>query len=150
MNSITYKRVRRGADKEALIERLTKKGEHGFGEIWKLMLFAACLGIHKKKKEPIKDYDSGKSIVFSYFGGNSSWPGILHLIGLVEENDPEILYTEQAKIDRRIELFEEYCNGGLSIMLQEMEPRDYSLDALLTLLPPHKGAVSALELPTQI
>jgi hypothetical protein len=148
--NVSYRRVRRAKDKEPLIERLTKKGEGRFGEIWKVMFFAACLGIHSKKREPIHDYDAGKSIDFSYFGGNPSWPGMLHLVGLVEEGDPRILNPDQDKIDRRIELFEEYCNGGMTIMLQEMEGRDFSLDALLSLLPMEKGPASELESATQI
>lgn len=148
--NISYRRVRRARDKEPLIERLTKKGEGRFGEIWKVMFFAACLGIHSKKREPINDYDAGKSIDFSYFGGNPSWPGILHLIGLVEEEDPRILNPDQEKIDRRIELFEEYCNGGMSIMLQEMEGRDFSLDSLLSLLPIEKGPSAEVESAIQI
>jgi dnd system-associated protein 4 len=146
----SYRRIRRAKDKELLIERLTRKGEGRFGEIWKVMLFAACLGIYSKKREAIYDYDAGKSIDFHYFGGNPSWPGMLHLIGLVEQEDPRILNPDQDKMDRRIELFEEYCNGGMSIMLQEMEGRDFSLDSLLSLLPAKKGTASDLELATQI
>jgi dnd system-associated protein 4 len=148
--NVSYRRVRRAKDKEPLIEKLTKKGEGKFGEIWKLMFFAACLGLNRKKKESITEYDTGRSIDFSYFGGNPSWPGILHLIGLVEEGDPRILNPDQDKIDHRIELFEEYCNGGMSIMMQEMEGRDFSLDALLSLLPIDIDSLNITESPVQI
>ena len=148
--NISYRRIRRAKDKEPLIERLTKKGEGRFGEIWKVMFFAACLGVNSKRREPVNDYDAGKSIDFSYFGGNPSWPGILHLIGLVEEGDPRILNPDQDKIDRRIELFEEYCNGGMSIMLQEMEGRDFCLDALLSLLPVETDSASEPDSSNQI
>lgn len=150
MNNISYRRIRRARDKEPLIEKLTKKGDSRFGEIWKLMFFAACLGIHNKKREAVTDCDSGKSIEFTYFGGNPSWPGILHLLGLVEENNPGILNPDQDKIERRIELFEEYCNGGMSIMMQEMEAREYSLDALLSLLPNQNNHIGSPDLPAQI
>lgn len=150
MNNTSFRRIRRAKDKELLIERLVKKGSGKFGEIWKVMCFAACLGIYSKKREPIREYDAGKSIDFSYFGGNPSWPGILHLIGLVEAEDPRILNPDQEKMDRRIELFEEYCNGGMSIMLEKMEANDFSLDSLLSLLPAEGGLALPVDLPAQI
>jgi len=148
--NVSYRRVRRDSDKEAIIERLTKKGEGRFSEIWKLMLFAACLGIYSKKREPLKKPDNGKSIDFSSFGSNPSWPGFIHLMGLVEIEDPRILNPDQEKIDQRIEIFEEYCNAGLSIMLQVMEPREYNLDSLLSLLPRQTKISGVPDLPTQI
>ena len=150
MNNISYRRVRRSKDKELLIERLTKRGAGSFGEIWKVMCFAACLGMYLKKKEVIKDYDAGKSIDFSYFGGNPAWPGVLHLISLAEEEDPKILNPDEESINHRIQLFEEYCNGGMSIMLQKMEAYDFNLDSLLSLLPVEKGPDGAVVSLAQI
>ena len=150
MNTTSFRRIRRAKDKELLIERLVKKGSGKFGEIWKVMCFAACLGMYSKRKERIKDYDTGKSIDFSYFGGNPAWPGILHLIGIVEAEDPSILNPDQEKMDRRIELFEEYSNGGMSIMLEKMEANDFNLDSLLSLLPAEKGRDGAVVSTAQI
>jgi dnd system-associated protein 4 len=135
-NSVgSFRRVRRPKDKEYVIEKLTGKGDSRFGEIWRLMIFAACVGIKAKRKEPVTDYDSGKSIDFSYFSGAAAWPGFIHLLGLVEEEDPRILNPDQERMDRRIEIFEAYVNGGLAEMSDAMESRDFSLDSLLTLFP---------------
>ncbi len=147
---ISYRRIRRAKDKELLIEKLTKKGESRFGDIWRLMFFACCLGIHRSTKEPVTEFDAGKSIDFSYFGGTPAWPGFIHLLGLVEVDDPRILNPDQDKIDQRIQCFEEYANGGMSIMLREMEGRDFTLDSILSLLPPAIISSDSGELATQI
>ena len=97
------------------------------------------------------DFDAGRSIDFSYFSGTPAWPGVIHLIGLVESTDPQILNPDQDKMDLRIQLFEEYANGGLEILQEEMESRDYTLDSLLALLPLSQfEAAASGELPSQI
>ena len=133
--SATYRRVRRARDKDPLIEKLTKKGDAKFGEIWRLLIFAACLGLARNAKQALADYDTGKSIDFSYFGGCNSWPGFLYLLNLVEEGDASILNPDQGTVEMQIQCFEEYANGGLGIIQSELEARDYSLDSLVGLIP---------------
>ena len=132
---VNYRRIRRARDKEPLIERLTKKGENKFGDIWRLALFAAALGFSRKKRDKVLDYDSGKSIDFSYFGGSPCWPGFLHLIGLITQDNPDILNPDPENVELRITIFEEYMNAGLDIINSETESRNYSLDAIISLIP---------------
>lgn len=147
--SASYRRVRRARDKDPLIEKLTKKGDARFGEIWRLLIFAACLGLARNVKESLSDCDSGKSIDFSYFGGCQSWPGFLYLLNLVEEGDASILNHDQETLEKQILCFEEYANAGLGIIQNELESRDYSLDAIVGLIPTtpipatQQGAASA-------
>jgi len=133
--SVSYRRVRRARDKDPLIEKLTKKGDAKFGEIWRLLVFAACLGLARNEKKHLGDYDTGKSIDFSYFGGCHAWPGFLYLLNLVEVGDASILNPDQDTVEKQILCFEEYANGGLSIIQNELESRDYSLDAIVGLIP---------------
>jgi dnd system-associated protein 4 len=135
MRSVSYRRVRRARDKDMLIEKLTKKGDSRFGEIWRLLIFSACLGLGRSLRQPLGEYDTGKSIDFSYFGGCQSWPGFLYLLNLVEVGDASILNPDQDTLEKQILCFEEYANGGLSIIQTELETRDYSLDALVGLIP---------------
>ena len=135
IRSVSHRRVRRARDKDPLIEKLTKKGDAKFGEIWRLLIFAASLGLARNARQPLGDYDTGKSIDFSYFGGCQSWPGFLYLLNLVEVGDASILNPDQDTIERQILCFEEYANGGLNIIQSELEARDYSLDAIVGLMP---------------
>lgn len=132
---VNYRRVRRARDKDALIEKLTKKGDAKFGEMWRLLIFAACLGLARNERMPLGDYDTGKSIDFSYFSGCHAWPGFLYLLNLVDVGDATILNPDQETIERQIVCFEEYANGGLAIIQNELESRDYSLDAIVGLIP---------------
>lgn len=129
----SIRRVRRASDKEDVIERLSKKSDTVFVDIWKLLVFAASIGLNSGRREEILQFDSGKSIDITYFSGCAAWPGLLHLIGLVETKDPKILNPDQTQWDRRILLFEEYANAGLTILRDVCEPRDYSIDSLLHL-----------------
>jgi len=131
----TMRRIRRASDKEDVIERLSKKSDTLFTDIWRLLVFAATVGLQAKKREPIDQYDSGKSIDYTYFSGCPAWPGLIHLIGLVESQDPKVLNPDQEQIDYRITLFEEYANAGLRILRDAGEPRDYSVDSILGLIP---------------
>lgn len=133
--NVIYRRIRRARDKDFLIEKLTKKSDAKFGEIWRLLIFASCLGMARKKRQPLGDYDTGKSIDFSYFGGCSAWPGFLYLLNLVEVGEASVLNYEQDYVDRQITLFEEYANGGLGIIQVELESKDYSLDSIIGLIP---------------
>jgi dnd system-associated protein 4 len=132
---ITMRRIRRASDKEEIIERLAKKSDSLFVDIWKLLVFAATVGLQAKKREPVAQFDSGKTIDFTYFSGCPAWPGLMHLIGLVESQDPRVLNPDQDQLDYRISLFEEYANAGLRILCEAGEPRDYSLDSILGLIP---------------
>jgi len=147
----SFRRVRRARDKETAIEKLAKKGDSVFSDIWKLLVFSCALGLCQKRRVAVTDFDAGRSIDFSYFSGTPAWPGVIHLIGLVESTDPQILNPDQDKMDLRIQLFEEYANGGLEILQEEMESRDYTLDSLLALLPLSQfEAAASGELPSQI
>ncbi len=141
--NVSYRRVRRARDKDPLIEKLSKKGDTKFGEIWRLLVFAACLGLSRNERQPLGEYDTGKSIDFSYFGGCHAWPGFLYLLNLVEVGDASILNPDQDTLERQILCFEEYANGGLSIIQNELEARDYSLDAIVGLIP--SGAIEATQ-----
>lgn len=59
----------------------------------------------------------------------------LYLLNLVEVGDASILNPDQDTLEKQIVCFEEYANGGLSIIQTELETRDYCLDALVGLIP---------------
>lgn len=89
--SIGVKRILRASDKEQLIEELMSTRVGIFKEIWRLLLFAAQVGMQGNKKEPLRSVDPGKGIDQSTFGSSASWPGILYLIGLVEAGESQVL-----------------------------------------------------------
>lgn len=128
------KRIQRASDKEDIIRSLMADQIGIFKEIWRLLLFAAQIGIKNSKKEPLKSVDSGKGIDQSTFGNCAAWPGVLYLISLVESESTNALSGSTEAEDQRISIFQEYANGGLSILQDFFSDRPLDLDGLLVFI----------------
>lgn len=129
------KRFNRAIDKRDVVERLLSSNGGVFPQIWQIMIFAACLGVKIKRRAPLGDTDSSVAIPPSVLANNcSSWPGLLYLINIVETSDPNILNSDESADESRMKLLEEYANGGLAFMRENLETRDYSLDSVCQLL----------------
>lgn len=111
------RRVQRDATKEDLIKAFTDPKSGVFTEMWRLLLFAALLGKSRGRREPLKQVNSNESIRAEVFSNFPIWPGLLHLLGVTESGASDTLKSENW--ERSLELFEEYANGGLTL-LQEM------------------------------
>ena len=126
------RRVQRAIDKENLVKALTTGENAPFKEIWRLLLFAASIGYHEKRRIPLKDVDAGKSMPQSYFSNNPAWPGFQYLLALVAVDEAGVLAGTDENDDRRLNVFEEYANGGLAILQEALESSSCSLDALIS------------------
>jgi dnd system-associated protein 4 len=132
------KRIMRATDKEELIEELRSSRVGIFSEIWKLLLFAAQIGLKCGKREPLKSIETGKGIDQATFGNSPSWPGILYLMALSESGDSQVLAGSAEGEDQRIMLFQEYANGGLSVIKEFFKDRTVDLDGVLALIELHQ------------
>jgi dnd system-associated protein 4 len=129
------RRVQRANDKEEVIKRLTVGEKPYFKEIWRLILFAAMVGHRHGRREKLGAYDSGKGIDAAIFGNSQpAWPGVLFLMALVETNSHTILQSGEDQDNEKIAIFEEYANGGLSLLRERLDAASYSLDGLLDLI----------------
>lgn len=145
--TLGMKRIMRASDKEELIEELMSSRVGIFREIWRLLLFAAQIGMKAKRREPLKAIETGKGIDQATFGNSSSWPGILYLMGLAEEGDSRIIEGNPDGEDQRIQLFQEYSNGGLSILKEFFQDRPIDLDGVLAFIESHQAGKSSLDAP---
>lgn len=134
------RRIQRAINKEDVVRALTTGDAPLFKEIWRLMLFAASVGYRFDRPEKLGDVDSGKAIPPAYFSNNPAWPGFQYLMALVCTGEPQALRGTDECDEARLTVFEEYANGGLAILREELEQRSYSLDAMLQF-------ISASELP---
>lgn len=128
------KRIQRASDKEEIIKSLMSDQIGVFKEIWKLLLFAAQVGMKNNARTPIKAADPGKGIDQSTFGNCPAWPGVLYLMALAETQKSEILSGSQEAEDERVILFQEYANGGLAILNNFFTGRAIDLDGLLAFI----------------
>lgn len=138
------KRIHRAIDKEDFIRAITSDQVGIFKEIWKLLLFAAQIGMSNKRREPLDNIDSGKGIDQSTFGNCASWPGIVYLLSLVETERSDLLSGTQEAEDGRITIFQEYANGGLSVMLDFFKDRPLDLDGVLAFIESQTVKVAAM------
>lgn len=125
------RRIHRARDKEEIIGALTGDQAGIFKEIWRLLLFAAQIGMQDGRREVLSAVDSGKGIDQSTFGNSPSWPGICYLISLVERDSSEVLSGTAEMDDARLTVFEEYANGGLAILEEFFRDRVVDLDGIL-------------------
>lgn len=143
--SVGMKRILRASDKEELIEELMSARIGIFREIWRLLLFTAQIGLNEKRREPLKSVEAGKGIDQATFGNSASWPGILYLMGLAESGDSEVLASSQHGEEQRVLLFQEFANGGLSIIKEFFNDRTVDLDGVLSFIETHQVKANELE-----
>jgi dnd system-associated protein 4 len=146
-SSMGVKRVLRSSDKEDLIEELMSPRIGVFREIWRLLLFAAQIGLKAKRREPLRSVETGKGIDQATFGNSPSWPGILFLMSLSETGDSGILAATPEGEDRRVQLFQEYANGGLTILREFFGSRTLDLDGFLSFIEIHHAQPTELSAP---
>lgn len=133
------KRISRSQDHETMVKALTSGENPVFKEIWRLMIFAAVLGFSRRKRIPLGTVEAGKAMPQEILGNSPVWPGLLHMLALVETDDGKVLSGGDQAEETRVTIFEEYANGGLQIIADEAEAQGYSLDSILGLLAAQKA-----------
>lgn len=131
---VGMKRIQRASDKEEIIKPLMSDQVGVFKEIWKLLLFAAQVGVRNNARTPLKAADPGKGIDQTTFGNCPAWPGVLYLMTLAETQKSESLSGSQDAEDERVAVFQEYANGGLKILQDFFAGRPIDLDGLLAFI----------------
>jgi dnd system-associated protein 4 len=128
------KRIHRAKDKEPILAALTSEQLGVFKELWRLLLFAAQVGIKNNRRVLLATVDAGKGIDQSTFGNSPAWPGILYLTAVAEAKSADPMASTQAAEDSRIQVFEEYANGGLEMMQEYFATRRVDLDGLIAFI----------------
>lgn len=110
--------VRRNRKHEVVVDRLcSRKNSYTGKPIFEfnkdLMVFAAVLGFSENVKEPLES-DAIQITLGTYASDEKD--GFIYLLALLESRSPEVLKDE--KIDEAVKVFENYCNGGLSLVSQ--------------------------------
>ncbi|AGA91427.1 dnd system-associated protein 4 [Thioflavicoccus mobilis 8321] len=114
------RRIQRDVCHEDLVKRLTVEDGAVFGEIWRLLLFAAAVGRRSGTRRPLNKVDSGKAMPESYFG-TPGWKGLLYLLGVSETGVSDCLRSDAQQSDFLVTLFEEYANAGLFILQERLQ-----------------------------
>lgn len=127
------RRVRVPKDKEKIIDLLFKgESETGvFNLRAEILTFAATLGYKNGKRIPFEDsLDPIRQEVFIRHGYDT----VINLIAIGDSKDPIILRSSDIDEDRRMTIFEEYVNGGLEILQEELRGSGNPLEHLLLMI----------------
>lgn len=127
------RRIRREESHEELVKLLTSGEPPVFKEIWRLLVFAAAVGIQSGIRRPLGKCDQGKAINESYFSV-PGWRGFLYLMGITEEGNAASLKADDASEDRLATLFEEYSNQGLYLLRDAVQSSVAPLDDIVTMI----------------
>ncbi len=128
------RRIQRAEDKEELVQQLTSGEQTCFTEIWRLVLFAAMLGYKIERREPLGHRDSGKAMMESYFANCPAWPGAVYLLGLVKTGSTGVMQSGETSENELLTIFEEYANGGLSYLEEQLRGRTPTLLSILDII----------------
>ncbi len=130
------KRIKIAKDKAKLVKDLKASDDTTgpFQTYVDVMVFAAALGAKRKKRVPLveiaRDLDP---IRRDYFDNNRS-ELLINLLAISETQDQKILADDDKSDEQRIKIFEEYANGGLEILQEELRGAvDYSERIILIL-----------------
>jgi dnd system-associated protein 4 len=128
-------RIKIAKDKVELVKALvaSKDTTGPFQTYVEVMVFAAALGAKHKKRVPLEGVAKDLSpLRQDYF--TSSFALLINLLAITEIKDIKILGDDDIADEQRIHIFEEYANGGLEILQNELRGAvDYSERLLLIL-----------------
>lgn len=112
--------VRRPADKETLIGRLTgDSSDAPFSSVRDLFVFAAALGRVEGKNVPPAS-SSGEPIRLELFQRESGHELLIQMLAVLEHQD-DLKILEDDRAAERVAIFERYVNGGLEIIQAHLE-----------------------------
>jgi dnd system-associated protein 4 len=146
------RRINRAADKDTVIEALTSGEKPIFSPTWRIFLFAAVLGFKHGRREKLNKSDQGKAIRSELFKADPCFDGVVNLMTLLEEQDEKILVSNEENENNKTVIFEEYANGGLSILSEKLETSSFSLDSMISFIAEElfDGDASADDIELQI
>ncbi|WP_445629294.1 DNA phosphorothioation-associated protein 4 [Nostoc sp. DSM 114167] len=142
-------RIRVAKDKAELMKSLvaSKDTTGPFQTYVEVMVFAAALGVKYKKRVPLGETTKREpSPIPQENFASLGYDLIIKLLGITETKDINILSSrEEQDEDKRTQIFEEYANGGLEILQNELRGSvDYS-ERLLLVLISERGTKELLE-----
>ena len=131
-------RVRVAKDKKDLVQKLldTKGTTGSFQTYADIVIFAASFGIKQQKKVPLKTISQSEPAPISlevFISRGYDW--IIKLIAFTDTQDINILSAYDPEVEvERIKILEEYANGGLEQIREELRGAvDYTERLLLIL-----------------
>lgn len=129
-------RIKVAKDKANLVKELkASDNKNGFFQTYvDVMLFAAALGAKRRKRVPLVEFARDLDPIRRDYFNNNKCELLINLLALSIIQNQNVLADDEKSDEQRIKIFEEYANGGLEILQQELRGAvDYSEQILLIL-----------------
>lgn len=130
------KRIKIAKDKAKLVKSLKASDDTTgpFQTYVDVMVFAAALGLKRKKRVSLMEFARDLDPIRRDYFDNNRCELVLNLLAISESQDQNILADDEKSDEQRIKIFEEYANGGLEILQEELRGAvDYSERIVLIL-----------------
>lgn len=135
-------RVRRPQQYEALMLELRQ--EASFATFRDILLFAAAVGAYAQRRIPFTS--SGEPIRYETLKEPMFSETLINMIAANEIDDPEVM--DGSRAGDRVRIFEEYVNGGLEYIQEQVnvrhEPANFVVISLVTEALARSGAAEAV------
>ena len=130
-------RIRMAKDKADLVKALVDSNDTTgpFQTYADVMVFAAALGAHRKKRSPLGTITKEPSPIALEVFVSRGYDLVFKLLAIAETKEAKILSVfDETSEEQRAHIFEEYANGGLEILRDGLRGAvDYSERLLLIL-----------------
>jgi dnd system-associated protein 4 len=127
-------RVPIAQDKAALVKALRAKEDRTglFLTYADVLTLAAAIGFSNRRRVPVEkiSYKDPDPVLQEQFRD----PSIIKLIALADTQDPRILGSEEEYDRLRVQIFQEYSNGGLELLSKELYGIKNPLEKTLLIL----------------
>lgn len=131
------KRIKIAKDKTKLVRELKASDDTTgpFSTFVDVLVFAAALGARRKKRVPLGEFARDLDPIRRDYFDNNRADLVINLLAISETQEQKILAQDEVADDQRVEIFEEYANGGLEILQDELRGAvDYSEQILLIMV----------------
>ncbi len=142
-------RIRIAKNKADLVKALVA-GEETTGPFQTyadVMVFAASLGARKKKRLPLGEVAREPAPIDVNIFINRGYDCVIKLLAVTEIKDLKVLSPVDIKAEEiRVQIFEEYANGGLEILREELRGAvDYTERLLLVMVEERQKDIEPVE-----
>src|SRR4051794_23599153 len=111
-------RIRRPKDKAELLERLVADGGNPFSYLYEVLTFSAALGYSRDRRRPFDKAD--EPIRWEQFQSHiDGADALVDMLAAASTDAADILGDKRE--EERFRVFEEYANGGLEVLAEELE-----------------------------
>lgn len=136
------RRISYSKDKVEIIRRL-QAGEDSagpFGLIVDVLVFAAALGLRRDRRSRLSEplAEPIRQSVFERQGYDT----MMNLLALHADSRPHVLADSDAAVNARAQAFEEFANGGLELLQEELRGASDVLETIVLLVSSERKLIS--------